>query len=468
MGNFYAFNKTVKGYLHDKKNIPCEDFSGSCSDEKGRFHIAVVADGHGDTACMRSAAGSRKAVEIAKECLAQFAEDVMEGQASEGCRSIGEQLAIGRHGGTVMRQLAASIVSRWHSFAAKDIVDNPLSPQEMDKAERFADLYRNGERLEHVYGTTLIAALMLPDYLILIQQGDGRCDVFYEDGTVDQPIPWDDRCHENVTTSMCDEDVAASIRSCVINFKDKKMTAYSTRLYAEGYCETELGDRKVMACYLGSDGIEDSYRNMEGTHTFYRQLTCDLHEKGKDGIEAHLEDTLPGFSRQGSGDDVSVGGIVDMDKIGDCVQMFREQVRQYTLEEAVVQHENRAISMSRKHEILRRRRDEAEQACREKQQRSDAEQSRLKRLCAEVKSLERIWSDQNEKVQQQALEAEKAQSEFEKAQSEFQEYDEEYRAVQDQIKRIRGEINDLKKSGQETVKADFMQFLRTNGAENKQ
>ena len=64
MGSFYAFNTTVKGYLHQKKNIPCEDASESYSDENGRFQIAVVADGHGDPACMRSAAGSRRAVEI--------------------------------------------------------------------------------------------------------------------------------------------------------------------------------------------------------------------------------------------------------------------------------------------------------------------------------------------------------------------------------------------------------------------
>ena len=38
--------------------------------------------------------------------------------------------------------------------------------------------YDRGERLEHIYGTTLIAGLLTESYLLLIQQGDGRCVVF--------------------------------------------------------------------------------------------------------------------------------------------------------------------------------------------------------------------------------------------------------------------------------------------------
>ena len=359
MGKYYAFHATVKGYLHEKKAIPCEDYSGSFSVPDaaagGQFHIAVVADGHGDTACMRSRTGSRKVVEIAKQCLTEFAEgmigemrefkdapdqyrgyqritDVLDKAAvcGKGARNIAKA--------RVPESLTNAIVSRWYAFVNEDLRQNPLSEEELGQSGRYEDEYREGRRLAHVYGTTLIAALMLPGYLLLIQQGDGRCDVFYEDGTVDQPIPWDERCHENVTTSMCDEDAPASIRSRVISLKDKK----------------------VIACYLGSDGVEDAYPDMEGTHMFYRGLTCELAERGTEGFEAYLAEMLPGFSQTGSGDDVSVSGIVDLEGIREFVPLFRMKIRQYDLKDELNRYENRIISMRRKHGILRELVEEAE------------------------------------------------------------------------------------------------------------
>lgn len=359
MGEYYAFHNTVKGYLHERKDIPCEDYSGSASvydtAAGAQFHIAVVADGHGDTACMRSRLGSRKAVEIARECLTEFAESVMSDMQDsqdvpeqyKGYQRITEMLdkaaVYGKDARNISKarvpeSLTNAIVSRWYAFVNEDICQNPLSEEEISQAGKYADAYREGRRLAHVYGTTLIAALMLPGYLLLIQQGDGRCDVFYDDGTVDQPIPWDERCHENVTTSMCDEDAPASIRSRVIALESKK----------------------VIACYLGSDGVEDAYRDMEGTHMFYRSLTCELAERGTDAFETYLAEMLPGFSQTGSGDDVSVSGIVDLERVKEFVPAFRMKIRQYDLKEELNRYENRVISMSRKHGILKEQAEEAE------------------------------------------------------------------------------------------------------------
>ena len=372
MGSFYAFNTTVEGYLHQKKNISredisCEDASESYSDENGRFQIAVVADGHGDPACMRSAAGSRRAVEIAVECLKEFAKSVTEEESSEEYESIAKQLTVGKTGKRVMQQLTNTIISRWHSFVDADLCENPLTQEEKEKAGRYAEVYRRGDRLAHAYGTTLIAALRTPDFLMLLQQGDGRCDVFAEDGTVSQPIPWDDRCHENVTTSLCDEDVVTSIRSCVICFRDKKIISYSIPRFEDGYREEPWKGGNILACCLGSDGVEDSYRNMEGTHRFYRQLLCERIKRGKEGFETYLKEWLPDFSRKGSGDDVSVAGIVDMEQIETAAALFQRQNRRYDLEEQLARYESRQVSMSRKHEMLGRQSEAARIALDEKE-----------------------------------------------------------------------------------------------------
>lgn len=81
------------------------------------------------------------------------------------------------------------------------------------------------ENVEHIYGTTLMAALALPGCLLLIHQGDGRIDVFYGDGRVEQPVPWDIRCEDTTTTSMCDADVTSSIRHKIINLRETPVVA---------------------------------------------------------------------------------------------------------------------------------------------------------------------------------------------------------------------------------------------------
>lgn len=354
MSDYYTFHKTARGHLHMMREIPCEDYSDSCSDENGRFYIAVVADGHGDISCMRSAAGARAVAEIARECLSEFARHASENHGVEGSKTLCEELSMAKYREKVLKHLTDTIISRWFSFVREDIRKHPLSEEELIRAGEFEKVYRRGERLEHLYGTTLLAALMLSDYLILIQQGDGHCDVFYEDG-VEQPIPWDDRCFENVTTSMCDEDVVTRIRSCVVELKNKS----------------------VIACYLGSDGVEDSFRNMEGTHMFYRDLACNLNQMGKAGFERYLEEMLPDFSRQGSGDDISVSGIVDMENIGCQAEVFQKEIRQYELNEALERCRNRQISMNRKHGILLRREEEAREMMERKRDACQTGQQKL-------------------------------------------------------------------------------------------
>jgi len=315
-GKIVTFHKTVRGHLHILKDIPCEDCSVSFSDKGGRYHIAAVADGHGDPACVRSAYGARTAVGVAISCLSSFAETSLAQNAPE----TSGVLSAPRSTRQAVQQLTNTIISQWYQEIYRHLKENPLTEEDLSAAGRYTEDYRAGRRLAHMYGTTLIAALQLPDYLILLQQGDGRCDVFYADGSVDQPVPWDDRCFENVTTSLCDEDVASSIRHCVIS----------------------LRERPVIACYMGSDGVEDSYRDIEGTHTFYRELSLELVRKGLTGFEVYLEEMLPVFSREGSGDDVSVAGIVDVDAIVALLPKFETLTKRYKLSEARAFYDEKA------------------------------------------------------------------------------------------------------------------------------
>ncbi len=388
MSDFITFHKSVMGYLHEQKQKPCQDCSGDYNgEEEGKpYYIAVIADGHGSSACPRSEVGSKKIVEIVLEDFKEFAKTMLkEREEADGSFGIYEQFAIPKYQRQMMKTLTDSIVSKWKKAVIKHLNSNLPSEEEIEKSgEFYAEQYRRREHLEHLYGTTVIAALRLPDYFVLIQQGDGRCDVFYEDNTVNQPIPWDPRCHENITTSMCDVDVLQSIRSNVILLKEKS----------------------VIACYMGSDGVEDSYIDsslekndkhyMEGTHMFYRNITCQLldcyekvassKEKCKSNFENDLENQLPKFSETGSGDDVSVSGIVDLEKAKQFKEAFKKNVIRYNLQDELRQWEEKLGSMERKYGILeqrankiRSRKEEVRKECEEvKRKKKELEEEKTK------------------------------------------------------------------------------------------
>ena len=328
--NIFTFHKTVRGYRHIQEEIPCQDSSSSfdMNQEEG-YQIICVADGHGDPACHRSDAGSKFVTEIAETCLKEFAESLLSGDMP---------FAYPRQQNECMEQLTNTIISKWYGAIRNDMLENKVTEEDFLEAGRYEESYRKGDRLEHLYGTTLIAALRVKNYLILIQQGDGRCNVFYADGTVDQPIPWDLRCKGSTTTSMCDRDVFASIRRTVIDLKKND----------------------VIACFVGSDGVEDSFFDNEetqlGTHRFYMELCCKICEYGTKGFQCYLDDMLPGFSSTGSGDDISVAGIVVLDKVIQHVDSFAEKVKKYDVEAKLKKNleeaQAKVISMSRKHSIL--------------------------------------------------------------------------------------------------------------------
>lgn len=328
--NLFTFHKTVHGYRHMQEENPCQDSSVSYVDDG--YHIISIADGHGDPACRRSDRGSRFAVDIAKKCLEDFAAVIISGDMPfEQPRQRSE----------CMQQLTNTLISKWYGAVRNDLLNNEVTEDDLKEANRYEDAYKKGEYLEHLYGTTIIAALFVKNYLILIQQGDGRCDVFYADGSVDQPIPWDERCQGSTTTSMCDRDVFSRIRTKVIN----------------------LDEKEVVACFIGSDGVEDSYYENEqtqlGTHRFYMDLMCKIHEYGIEKFDLYLDKMLPAFSKCGSMDDVSVAGIVDLEKTANLIDNYQLSVTKYDYSQSVrvalEEAKSKVISMSRKHGILAER-----------------------------------------------------------------------------------------------------------------
>ena len=397
MSRVYTFHETVIGNLHVMNGLPCEDSSSSFTSEDGRYHIALVADGHGSKLCFRSEYGSRFATEVAKKCLCRFAESVLLSDQVEE-RFYTDIFSNPRYCQQTMKRLTDSIIAKWNDRVFEHYSSNPpFNNEGGENVSEFVGL----KDFVHIYGTTLICALQLPKCMVLLQQGDGRCNVFYDDGSVNQPIPWDLRCEGTSTTSMCDADAVNRIRSCVL----------------------DLTDKQVIACYLGCDGIEDAYRDtyeelggshvlMGGVFAFYKDLTCQLIRRGEVGFEEFLHSMLSEFtengrfSRTGSGDDISVAGIVNIEAVKPFVEKYEYEVKIYALEEKLFWKEDALRGKIRKREILKKRMEEYKAAF--------CEAEKMYQI------LERNRDDLNEQREKQYICVEQARKELEKYKTDSQ------------------------------------------------
>ena len=188
-------------------------------------------------------------------------------------------------------QLEGSIISAWNTAVSRHCADNPFTEEEAAVlSARARKRYLEEQRIESAYGTTMIAAVVSRDYWLGLQIGDGRCVAVSRDGTLSQPIPWNDKCFLNATTSICDSDA-------IDNFRHY----YSDILPA--------------AVLIGSDGVDDCFSNEAQLNQLYKTVLYSCATSGFDDAVQELKDYLPRLSEKGSGDDVSISAILDMDAI---------------------------------------------------------------------------------------------------------------------------------------------------------
>lgn len=291
-----SFHLSTQGASHIKKNKECQDASDSYFDEQ--CAIAIVCDGHGGDDYVRSASGSAFACAAAKECILNFIENVNR-----------EELT--RHHGKLIHNLNASIISAWNEAIYAHYEANPFTEAEIavlsDRAKR---KYLQEKRIESAYGTTLIAVACTKDYWFGIHIGDGKCVAVNPEGRFLQPIPWDDRCFLNATTSICDSDALNRFR-----------VFYSEKL--------------PVAVFVGSDGIDDCFSTEQQLNNLYKTVLYSFATSEFDSAVNDLSDYLPRLSAKGSGDDVSVAAILDLDKIGEIsvVKEFDKEKEKARVEE---------------------------------------------------------------------------------------------------------------------------------------
>lgn len=288
---------SCQGESHILTGKVCQDVSFSLTTDT--MSIAIVCDGHGGERYFRSDVGANYAVDVTKECVKSFVEEVDVDNIFSG-KSFVQKSAITSEANSniptkdtivdkTLRQLFSSIIYKWRNSIEQHSQLNPLTESEKQKINaRFQEDFIKGIGIEKTYGCTLMCYISTPQYWFAFHIGDGKCISFDKEGNWHEPIPWDEKCFLNKTTSLCDSTAIDEFRYC--------------------YC----GDGSFpLAVFLGSDGIDDSFGTTENMVNFYIQVLKLLANDGYEKAIITIQETLPQLSKIGSKDDMSVACIYD-------------------------------------------------------------------------------------------------------------------------------------------------------------
>ncbi len=276
--NLKAFNFTKQGANHIKQDKICQDASYTYKDNN--YVVSVVCDGHGGDDYLRSDLGAKFATEISSELILKF---LKENSLDELKVNYNEKLIDLQN--RIVDEWSAMVVRHWeiNGFTSEDLVG---------VSEKHREEFLNGSRVAPAYGTTLVAIGGTKDFCFGIQIGDGKCVLVKTDGEFTQPVPVDSKCFLNSTTSMCDITAKESFRN---------------------FFTVDL----PIAVFISTDGVDDCFKEDKLLYNFYKTIMYSFSSEEFEKAVEELEEYLPRLSAKGSGDDISLGVVIDLDLIGE-------------------------------------------------------------------------------------------------------------------------------------------------------
>lgn len=251
--NWQILGDSVRGAAHKRNDKPNQDAWAFSQNET--CTLLAVADGHGSSKHTHSDIGAMLAVQAALDLLNDFA------HADTGNNS--------RQIKQAADYLPSRLVQAWRT--AVDEADNGQT--ENDK-QRYS-----------LYGTTLIAVLISPEYALYLQIGDGDLLILTEDGQLQRPLPKSPHLIANETYSLCEDKAIYHIDTAVQFFDHKPAPAL---------------------IFLATDGYANSFGNETDLQQAVQEFQQQIATHGADKIQDCLADWLNETSEQGSGDDVTV------------------------------------------------------------------------------------------------------------------------------------------------------------------
>ena len=281
---------TVCGAIHERNNGQNQDaLKWWLAEEERLLAVLCVADGHGGSEYKRSREGACCAVKEAKKLLAdEILPHILGDSTGKDWTQLDRQI---RH------RLPMDLVNRWRKSIKEHAKKNPISKDETSRSNGETNDQPNTSFLDssdaQLYGTTLLAALLTPEFHIYIQLGDGDVlTVTAEGEVVRPPFPVDSHLLANHTTSLCSEGAWHFVR---IHFQP-------------------IFERPPVFVMLATDGYANSFADDADFKKVAKDLYSAIQQEGPEAVASQLPDWLKATSKGGSGDDISVVIAANMSK----------------------------------------------------------------------------------------------------------------------------------------------------------
>jgi hypothetical protein len=274
---------SVRGNSHIRTGLPNQDAIHWLPESgAGLPLVLAVSDGHGSRKCFRSDRGARLAVEAGTEVVGELL-------ANQSSPSIVKRWS--------EKKLPEEIVKRWRGFVADDLADTPFTKRELEQLESEVEL---GKRRRVVlepliaYGATLMTVAVTGSFVLYLQIGDGDILTVSEAGRVSQPrLPGDERLFADETTSLCASNAWRDFRACL------QVTT----------------DSLPALILVSTDGYSNSFRDEDEFLKVGGDILDNVRSDGLERVSKEMEGWLRDASREGSGDDITLGIICRVEAV---------------------------------------------------------------------------------------------------------------------------------------------------------
>ena len=330
--------KDIQLFVKNQKNLSSAvSVSVELKPHKTPFSLVCVSDGHGSSPHFWSDKGAEFAVQVAVELLSASIDKVLDTLDAKEYQKANKNLAKSYVKRWVRKcfeslcsielddlkdrikefeagepDVAKKYLDELHDLKklAKDYKDilskNPILTEENQK--EIGNLVTEFSKLslKEIFGCTSVVYFQVKDspkwYAFKI--GDSDLFVSFGDDFV-KPIKDDPKCFLNETTSLCNSKAADSF--C--------------------FPEEQFLDKVPVSIFASTDGVANSFSSEEYLARFYSQIQFSFDEDGEIIGERDIKDYIPKLSETGSGDDVSIAGIVLYDNSYEARTKRRENAK---------------------------------------------------------------------------------------------------------------------------------------------
>lgn len=257
----YAY-ASVQGHTHKLKNLVNQDAIQIQKIENGL--IVALADGHGGAPCFRSAIGSAFAVEIACQ--------VLKNRCKEWSYSVQTAKKFGYN-------CLQEIEKLWSEKALCHLSKNGFKNEEVDSLSQH-EKRTLGKNALMAYGTTIMASVISPQGVLIINIGDGNVLI------------------QNQNASFATMQKG----SCALGNETESLALPEAYTYGNAY--TYSVDN-LQGLLLSTDGYANSFKTPSGFEKVLSDLCALSNSHSIESIQNQWPQWLEETSRSGSGDDIT-------------------------------------------------------------------------------------------------------------------------------------------------------------------